>query len=217
MRDDGRFVGTFRIPSVRLRGYDYASCGWYFVTICTKNKIPWFGRIRNGFVCLSDAGVVAETYWRSIPQHYPYARIDTFVMMPNHMHGIIHIDDDHFNTVVHPRAVVETHESCVSTMPSSSITTSIINPMLVIDPTRRRISADILSLIPLPRRQSGSLGSIIAQYKSACTKRIRDMGYADFGWQTRYYDHILRDQNAVDRVRGYILDNPWKWPGDDLE
>ena len=165
--------------------------GRYFLTICTKNKIPWFGRIRNGFVCLSDAGAVAYDEWIMTEHIRSNITLDAFVIMPNHIHGIICINDDDSNAEIISHAVVETHRRCVST--------------------------EIGLLIPSPRRQPGSLGSIVAQYKSVCTKRIRDMGYGDFGWQTRYYDHILRDQNAVDRVRAYIRDNPWKWTCDHLQ
>ncbi len=64
------------------------------------------------------------------------------------------------------------------------------------------------------RLQADSLGSIIGQIKSVCTKRIRSLGEADFAWQPRFHDHIIRDQNELDRIRAYIIGNPGKWSED---
>lgn len=83
------FRGKFRIESTRLKGYDYASPGAYYVTICTKNRDQSFGMIDGGKIHLSELGKIAENFWREIPYHFVYAEIDEFVVMPNHGHGII--------------------------------------------------------------------------------------------------------------------------------
>lgn len=174
--DDDLFAGKYRIPSFRLQGYDYRLPGRYFVTICTRDRVPWFGSIRNGYVCISDIGALIDSYWRTIPVAHNNVRIDDFIVMPDHMHGIIIIDDDH------DRSIVETHQWCVST--------------------------DIASCVSLPVRRAGSLGSIIAQYKSLCTKRIHAMGYVDFAWQPRFHERIVRNSQEMDHIRGYIRSNP---------
>jgi len=83
------FRGKFRIESTRLKGYDYASPGAYFVAICTKNREQSFGMIDGGKMHLSELGKIAESMWREIPYHFENTEIDEFVVMPNHVHGII--------------------------------------------------------------------------------------------------------------------------------
>ena len=84
---------TYRIPTSRLPGYDYGANGWYFVTICTKNRVHYFGEIVETRNCASprftETGMVANEYWLQIPQHYPFVQLDAFVVMPDHMHGIL--------------------------------------------------------------------------------------------------------------------------------
>ena len=75
--------------SRRLPGYDYRRAGWYFVTICTKNRLPLFGEVRGGIMGLNEAGCIAYACWATIPDHVPCARLDAFIVMPNHVHGLI--------------------------------------------------------------------------------------------------------------------------------
>ena len=75
--------------SIRLRGYDYASAGAYFITICTHRHQCLFGTIVNGDLRLNDTGQRAQTCWNLIPDHFPHVRLDAFVVMPNHVHGIL--------------------------------------------------------------------------------------------------------------------------------
>lgn len=79
--------------SIRLRGYDYRNGGMYFVTICTKNRERIFGEIRNNIIGLSDIGCIIHQCWNEIPQHFPYVELDTFIVMPNHVHGILYMCD----------------------------------------------------------------------------------------------------------------------------
>ena len=89
---DSLYRNKFRTGSARCRGYDYTSPGRYFITICTRNRIPYFGKIENGKMILSASGVIAERYWREIPKHFPFVDLDVFIIMPDHMHGIIIIN-----------------------------------------------------------------------------------------------------------------------------
>ncbi|MDB4978284.1 MAG: hypothetical protein JWM56_470 [Candidatus Peribacteria bacterium] len=86
-----KFKGKYRISSTRLIGRDYGLPGRYFITICTKYRAPWFGVIRHGIMGLSDAGCMVHDYWNQIPIHYPHVSIDSFIVMPDHIHGIIRI------------------------------------------------------------------------------------------------------------------------------
>ncbi len=88
-----RFKNKYRIPTNRLPGYDYGADGWYFVTICTKNRMHYFGEIVETCNCASlrptATGMIANEYWLQIPQHYPFVQLDAFVIMPDHIHGIL--------------------------------------------------------------------------------------------------------------------------------
>ncbi|MDP2918399.1 MAG: hypothetical protein Q8N68_02780, partial [bacterium] len=78
----------------RLKGYNYSQDGWYFVTLCVKNCENFLGNIANGKIRLSEIGEIAQKYWLEIPQHFPNARLDEFIVMPNHLHGIIGIENN---------------------------------------------------------------------------------------------------------------------------
>jgi len=88
------YKNKFRIDSTRLKNWDYSSPGYYFVTICTKNKEKCFGDVVNGELNLSRLGKVASKYWQEIPHHFPQVKLDAFVVMPNHIHGVIIIEND---------------------------------------------------------------------------------------------------------------------------
>jgi len=81
--------------SIRLKNYDHTQPGAYFVTICTLNRIHLFGEIIDGEMWLNPAGEMGKTIWHEIPLQYPYVEIDAFVIMPNHIHGIISIIENH--------------------------------------------------------------------------------------------------------------------------
>ncbi|BDA75408.1 hypothetical protein CAL7716_095740 [Calothrix sp. PCC 7716] len=95
-----KFKDKYRVESIRLPNRDYASNGWYFVTICTNNRQCFFGNIVDGQVEYSPIGQIAEKFWSEIPQHSKYTYIDSYVIMPNHVHGIVVIDKpDNLETV----------------------------------------------------------------------------------------------------------------------
>ena len=87
------FQNKYRIKSTRFKHWDYSSCGAYYVTICTKNREPFFGKIVNGKMILSKIGEIAEKFWMEIPKHYPNLTLDEFIIMPDHVHGLVLIDD----------------------------------------------------------------------------------------------------------------------------
>jgi len=97
------FQNRYRVESARLPDWDYASRGWYFVTLCTRDKKCSLGCAVNGQIVLSDAGVVAETEMKSIPNHYENVSIDRYVVMPNHVHAIVVIEGDHVYSTVETR------------------------------------------------------------------------------------------------------------------
>jgi putative transposase len=86
-----KFRNRYRVSSSRLPGYDYTRNGSYFVTICTRNKIPYFGVISKGKMILSETGIIAQGFWLEIQNHFPEVFLDEFIIMPDHIHGIIEI------------------------------------------------------------------------------------------------------------------------------
>lgn len=84
--------------SIRLKGYDYSSPGAYFVTIVTHGRLPILGKLISGEIQLSILGRIIEECWQEIPSHFPLVSLDAYVIMPNHLHGIVNINDDHIET-----------------------------------------------------------------------------------------------------------------------
>lgn len=180
------FKNRYRVESARLPHFDYSSSGRYFVTICTNNKACHFGDVVNGEMCLSSIGEIVADEWQNTPKVRPNVILDSWVVMPNHVHGIIVIDEMKIRDVTpgHGNVSVETTHRVVSTKTKTTL-------------------------------QRNSLGAIIGQFKSKCTKRIHAAGFLDFSWQARFFDHIVRNGSDLDRIRQYILENPAKWSKDD--
>ena len=98
---DNKFKNKYRIPTCRLQGYDYGASGCYFVTICTKNHIHYFGEIENDEIQLSEIGKIVQSEWLKTVEIRPDMNLllDEFVVMPNHFHSIIFIGDNQYNTL----------------------------------------------------------------------------------------------------------------------
>ncbi len=200
-----KFQDKYRIPSARLQNWDYGSDAMYFVTICTAHRECYFGNIVNvktpesgvstTAIELSEIGNMAHRFWTEIPNHFPFVELGEFVVMPNHVHGIIIIDKP--NDTIR-NATVETSESGVSTMETADA-----------NETGTPGRTDAAS----QKWYSGTLGVIINQYKRACTINARKI-HSDFTWQSRFYDHIIRNDDSFQRISNYILNNPLNWAED---
>ena len=173
------FKNKYRTKSIRLKDWDYSQNGYYYVTICTKNRECIFGKIVDGKIILSELGGIVNKYWREIPKHFKNIFLDEYVIMPNHIHGIIIIDND-------VKSNVETPHWGVST-------------------TLKRNPHHI------PQWKPNSLGSIICQFKTICTKQIRSIGYRNFAWQSRFYEEIIQNEHRLNTIRDYIINNPLQW------
>ena len=166
--------------SIRLPGYDYQQAGLYFVTLCTHEKSSIFGKVDDHQVLLSDLGRIASDEWLKMAQVRERVELDQFVVMPNHIHGLIIIEDNH---------------NC-SAMPA--------------DPASRKRRSKTL--------QSGSLGAIIGQFKTAVTRRakLNQIYSGQRIWQRNYHEHIVRNENSLNEIRQYIVENPARWLEDSL-
>ncbi|MCC7165367.1 MAG: transposase [Anaerolineae bacterium] len=195
------FTDRHHRRSIRLKGYDYTQAGAYYITIVTHQRQCFFGEIVNAEMKPSDLGQTALNCWLAISEHHPHADLDEFVIMPNHIHGIIVITDNARRGV--PGKGVQLN---APTPPPASDapghTTKIPKPRDATNPF------SVLS----PHQKS--LGVIVRTYKAAVTTACRAMQRYDFGWQKNYYDHIIRNDRDLNRIREYIFNNPFNWHTD---
>lgn len=195
-----KFQNKYRIASARHQHWDYGWNAAYFVTICTKAREHFFGEIINEVMELSEIGKLAEKFWLEIPKHFSFVELDAFVVMPNHVHGIILInkpDNDSVNPV-ETRHCGRDKACLVSTNPEPHIPPS---PDKTIGQER------------FQNQGKNTLSSIIGSYKSVLTKFARQI-HADFAWQTRFHDHIIRNHESHEQIKHYIFNNPQNWKDD---
>ena len=178
-----------RRRTVRLPEYDYASVGYYFVTVCAHQHRCVFGEIQNDEMQVNAVGQIVEACWREIPRHFAHSGLDVFIVMPNHVHGIVVI-----NEMEAPSASMNKDQ------PDGRGTACRA-------PTREEFGKPV----------HGSLATIIRSFKSACTKQInvlrRTPGQSV--WQRGFYDRVIRDEVELRAVREYIVYNPLKWDLDE--
>lgn len=182
------FQNKYRIKSARLEGWDYSTDGYYFVTICTKNQIEYFGEVIDQEMRLNKLGKLAEKFWLEIPQHFDNARLDQFVIMPNHIHGIVIIDNCRNKKIPQRR--------------------DAINRVSTNDKNIKKKGGVTLEHNPMGKK---SLGEIIRWYKGHYTFKIRSKLNSDFSWQTRFHDHIIRNEKELHEIQDYIINNPNNW------
>ena len=165
-------LNTRHRRSLRLPRYDYSQANAYFLTICATNKEFLFGQIIDGNMNLSKAGQVVEEEWLKTANLRPYVKLDQFIIMPNHFHGILWIDPEPKGTA--RRA-----------------------------PTREEFGNPL----------AGSLPTIMRAFKAAVTNQINRLrGTPNIAvWQRNYYEHVIRNDKSLERIREYIINNPYSW------
>lgn len=199
-----KFQNKYRIPSARLKNWDYGANGAYFITICTQNREHFFGDIAETQFIASEIGTLAEKYWMEITQHFPYVELGNFVVMPNHVHGILIIDKNGVdgNDVSGIGVSVETR--LIASLPK----TYPLPPPNPIPPSQiGGITGENNPMI------QDTISRIIRWYKGRCSFEMRKI-HADFGWQSRFYDHIIRNAPEWERIQTYIENNPMNWKED---
>lgn len=158
--------------SLRLRGFDYSKEGAYFVTICTQNREYLFGDVVDGKMRLNDVGRLVRTVWGGLAERFPSVELDAFVVMPNHVHGIL---------VLVGAGLALPVEGAASSAPTG--TTSI------------------------------TLGNVLRAFKSMSAIRVNRLlprSGKPF-WQRNYYEHVIRNEESLNRIREYIATNPLRW------
>ena len=150
----------------RLEGYDYSQSNYYFVTICTDNRKEYFGKIVDNQMVLNYQGQIVEQQWQWLAKQYSYVKLDEYVVMSNHVHGILIIGES--------------------------------------DRSR-----------PVPTHYNKSLSSLIGAFKTTSSKLIHQNGLSDFSWQRSFNDHIIRNDESLNKIREYIVNNPINWANDE--
>ncbi|NQV17320.1 MAG: transposase [Armatimonadetes bacterium] len=184
----------FHSRSIRLHNYDYSQSGAYFITICTHQREWLFGEIRNEKMLLNEFGNIARNEWIETPKIRPNIELGEFIIMPNHIHGIIWIKDNLSKSVlgggegkVDSKGVLQYAPTTIPTVPTFT-------------------------------SPSKTIGAIIRGYKSSVTKQINIIrklpGFAV--WQRNYYEHIIRNERDLNNITQYIKFNPSNWDKDDL-
>ena len=182
-----------RRRSIRLRDYDYTRPGAYFVTLCTHDQRPLFGRIVRGEMELSPYGRIVEDEWARTGELRPYVRLGALAIMPNHVHAIIWI----VSPDADPREAEENE-------PDAGVADSRTG-------TARRARTERFG-----KPVSGSLPTIVRAFKAAVTKRINARRGTPGApvWHRNYYEHVVRDESDLARLRTYIAENPGRWAED---
>ena len=175
---------TKRRRTIRVQGYDYTQAGAYFITICTRDRECLLGKVVNGKVQLNDTGRLVESVWLQTATVRPDIELDAYVVMPNHFHAIFFIHET-------PGVAGATHRVAPTK-----------NYPAAVGKTHRPIG-------PKPR----SVGVIIAQFKSLVTKRINltQQNLEGSVWQRNYYEHVIRDEESLNRICEYIFTNALRW------
>ncbi len=216
MKDDIRRRGR---RSIRLKGYDYARAGAYFVTMVTQDRARLFGQLEENGMRLNDGGRAVQRIWDEIPTHYPGVDIDAFVVMPDHVHGIILLTGD---GRAGPKAPLGHPPS--TGLPSRGHPPSTALPSQGHPPSTALLSqGHPRGGAPNPRGVAPtsstaptlSLADVVQRFKTMTMKLysdgVRQLGWKPYRgrlWQRNYYERIIRDDAALNRVRQYIARNP---------
>lgn len=158
-----KFKNKYRIPSARLQNWDYGNDGAYFITICTQNRVCFFGEILDGEMQLNKIGQLAEKFWLEIPNHFSFVELGNFVVMPNHTHGILII-----NKIGIVDGVPRDH---------------VVEPLHCNGSTTNAKNEQMAKISP----KSGTISTIVRSYKSVVSKYAHKI-HADFAWQPRFHD-----------------------------
>lgn len=193
--------------SIRLKGYDYSRAGAYFLTICTQHKTCIFGKIADGQMRLNEAGEMVRRVWTEIPTHYPGVNLGEFIVMPNHIHGVVIL---------------------VGAGPRACPNQSSDKPLLEISEGERPRNHSN-SGQPRGGENAGqpqgvaptSLADVVARFKTLTThlyiEGVKISHWKSFDgklWQRNYYEHIIRNWESHNRIAAYIRSNPVNWDSD---
>ncbi|UOA08691.1 transposase [Methylobacter sp. S3L5C] len=192
----------------------------YFVTICTDNKICFFGNVKEGKMYLSDLGQLANKYWLEMEKQFPFVILDHFIVMPNHVHGIINIDNP----------LSDSRDAIYRVSNSADNPDGVDNPDLIYRVSNSTYNpdgvdnSDAINRVSTVRKIGGVTGNnnpmlhenlsrCMNWYKGRCTFEMRKIN-TKFFWQPRFIEHVIRNEEDYLKIAEYIQNNPRKWQVD---
>ena len=257
-------IKRFKNETIRAQWWDYGKEGHYFITFCTANRIHFFGQISDGCFCPSQLGDIAKKIWEEIPNQFSFIELGAFVIMPDHVHGILSIrknskitadrrgiDEIAFKGVgsggvgsdeVDSRSV-GSDEVDSGIVRSGIVGSGIVGSRLIATPQFYQLPHQLEDQTkikdPSPLQHSSenqksnstnkalnkmkggitgdhnpmiheNISRVLRWYKGRCTFEMRKLK-PDFRWQSRFYDHIIRNHREYIRIERYIHNNPKNW------
>jgi len=202
--------------SIRLVGYDYSGPGGYFVTVVTQGRRCLFGEVAGGEMKINALGRIVKECWEEIPDQFSNVECETYVIMPNHIHGIILINGTSVGAT--QASPLPNHASPLLNHASLNHASPLPNHA---SPLSNHASPLPDHVLPLQRRilngpAPHSLGAIVGSFKSAVSRRAKRALKINPVWQRNYYEHILREQTDHERIAAYILANSENWDQDEV-
>jgi REP element-mobilizing transposase RayT len=215
-----KYKDKYRTASIRLKDYDYSQDGAYFITICTKDRKNYFGDIYNEKIKYSLIGEIAKNCWVDLPNHFQFIELGEWVVMPNHMHGIVFIYKTKEETLYTTSQQGE--NPCVHKMNDSfskvislkkrALSTEGALPAMSEQEEQWYMSQ--MNILPPTSPKKHTLSSIVRSYKSAVSKKSRSIDPC-FSWQPRFYERVIRNEHELFNTSEYIIANPSNWMTDD--
>ena len=200
------FRNKYRVESTRLKGWDYSASGYYHVTICAKLKFPYFGFIRNGEMHPSKLALIVRKCWYDLPHHYSNCRLDEFNVMPDHVHGVILIDNgDRDENAVGVEEEIEMGFYDFGKKKNGKPGLVETGHGAFIETDRRPVSTGT--------GKRYSLFEIIRAFKSFSSRRINEYLHTPGRqfWQSRFFDNIITSDEELNYIRYYVRNNPRLW------
>ena len=193
--------------SIRLKGYDYRDCGTYFITVCAQRGQCLFGEVVDDEMHLNGLGQIVRECWEELAAHYAGVELDAFVVMPNHVHGMLWV-------VPVDAESAKARRADLKSAPTVDIETSAPGGSERADGTSPAPGKhDVPEIIPVRH----GLPEIVRGFKALSSRRINASRGTPGGriWQRNYYEHIVRTEEALNDIRQYIRNNPLKWASDE--
>jgi len=201
--------------NIRLKGFDYSRSGSYFVTICTRNHESFFGIVLDGEMHFNDVCRIAMECWENLSERFSAVSLDESGFMPNHLHGIINILDNH--SVINEGAINRTptgglipNHGGIKHNPTGYndkfVGAQFIAPSIHCAHNNQGLINHVSAINRTP-----TLGMVVRLFKALVSRQIRLSGKNEFGWQRNYYEHIIRNDDSLKHIREYIETNPLRW------
>jgi len=224
--------------SIRLKGYDYAQAGAYFITVCVQDRACLFGEVVGDQMHLNDAGRNVLDEWNALPVRFPSVELDVVGAMPNHIHGIIVMDAggvtrtgatssvdtgpgriERASVGATPVVALDRHASMVgegeSAVVARSRATTRVAPTQTSDQHAPGVGEGASAAVP-------RVGDVVGAFKSLTTVSyihgVKHSGWPPFRgrlWQRNFHEHIIRNEESLNLIRQYIVNNPVNWAIDE--